>query len=307
MFPVPGLKEAAPRRGRCSMPAVVPVTAHALTEGHKNEALAFLAARPLHTVYMAGLIRDNGLVSPFNRGTFYGCRGAGGELVGVALIGHVTQVEVRARAALKAFARLAQDYSSAHVIMGEHETLKIFWGYYAGAGQALRLSHRELLLEQRWPVPVGAETRRGIRPATLEDLPLVMPAQAGMAFAECGVNPMERDPAGFYQRYRRRVEHGRVWVSVADGRLIFKADVMSETPEAIYLEGVYTDPQERRKGYGLGFLSQLAHTLLARAGALCLLVSERNQEARAFYHKAGYRLCGNYDTLYLQGAAGSER
>ena len=33
------------------------------------EALAFLAAEPLHNVYMSGFIRDNGLVSPLNRGT----------------------------------------------------------------------------------------------------------------------------------------------------------------------------------------------------------------------------------------------
>ncbi len=40
-----------------------------LRETEKSEALSFLAQRPLHTVYMASLIRDNGVESPLNRGT----------------------------------------------------------------------------------------------------------------------------------------------------------------------------------------------------------------------------------------------
>jgi hypothetical protein len=42
-----------------------------LRETEKSEALTFLAQRPLHTVYMASLIRDNGVVSLLNRGRLY--------------------------------------------------------------------------------------------------------------------------------------------------------------------------------------------------------------------------------------------
>ena len=43
---------------------------------HKSEALNFLSARPLHTFVMASWIADNGVVSPLNRGNFYGYRDA---------------------------------------------------------------------------------------------------------------------------------------------------------------------------------------------------------------------------------------
>ena len=66
-----------------------------LTNEHQPEILAFLAARPLHTVIMAGHIRDNGVVSAFNRGTFHAYRGLQGSLEGVALIGHATLMETR--------------------------------------------------------------------------------------------------------------------------------------------------------------------------------------------------------------------
>ncbi len=41
-----------------------------LNNGDEAEVLEFLAANPLHTVFMASQIRDNGLASPNNRGSF---------------------------------------------------------------------------------------------------------------------------------------------------------------------------------------------------------------------------------------------
>lgn len=297
------VKEPQANPATAGQRAVGALNVYSLPGEDEAEVLDFLSVRPLHTVYIAGLIRDNGLVSPLNRGTFHACRNAAGELAGVALIGHVTQVEVRTEDALAAFARLAQSYSSAHVIFGEQQQVQGFWEHYAAAGQPLRLACRELLLEQCWPV-AAAEAPVGLRLATLADLPLVMPAQAEMAFAESGVNPLKTDPEGFRQRYARRIEKQRVWVAVEEGRLIFKADIMAETPQATYLEGVYVSVPERGKGYGLRCLSQLGHTLLHRARSICLLVNERNPEAINFYHRAGYKLRGYFDTIYLQRAAG---
>jgi GNAT superfamily N-acetyltransferase len=270
----------------------------ALAAGQEAEVLDFLAARPLHTVYMAGFIRDNGLESPLNRGTFYGCREACGQLAGVALIGHVTQVEARTDQALAALARAAQKCSSAHVIMGEQEKIQSFWGYYAEAGQAPRLACRELLFDWSGPPVEGVEVE-GLRPAAAEHLPLVMSAQAEMALEVCGVNPLEADPNGFRKRCARRIERGRTWVSVKDGVLAFKADVMAETPEAVYLEGVYVNSNERGRGFGRRCLLHLGRILLSRSRLICLLVNERNVEAQTFYLGAGYQFRGYYETIYL--------
>src|SRR5215210_1646520 len=79
-----------------------------LAEQHKTEILDFLAERPLHTVYLAGFVLDNGVVSPLNRGSFYGYRNSKGQLEGVALIGHATLFEIRSDEALSAFAGIAQ-------------------------------------------------------------------------------------------------------------------------------------------------------------------------------------------------------
>lgn len=270
----------------------------ALGPEHEAEVLSFLSARPVHTVFMSGFIRDNGLVSHLNRGAFYGCRDRRGRLEGVALIGHFTLVEARSEAALAAIAKLAQECPSAHMILGEQDKVETFWSYFAQTGRTPRRVGRELLLEQRSPVgpfdPVS-----GLRQATPNDLPRLLPVNAQMVLEESGVNPLEVDPNGFEERWLRRVEQGRVWVWTENGRLIFSANIMSEAPDVIYLEGIYVNPDERNKGYGLRCVSQLGSHLLKSTKSLCLLVNEQNQGAQDFYRKAGYTVCGHYDTIFL--------
>ena len=100
-----------------------------------------------------------------------------------------------------------------------------------------------------------------------------------MAVAECGVNPLTTDPEGFRARCLRRIERGRIWVLVEGGKLLFKADIMAETPEAIYIEGVYVNRRHRQRGHGRRCLLELGQLLLSRSHSVCLLVNERNLAA----------------------------
>jgi predicted GNAT family acetyltransferase len=270
----------------------------ALGAGDEPEALRFLGARPLNTVMLAGLIRDNGLSSPLNRGTFYGCRDARGRLRGVALVGYVTLVEARSEAALAALAEPVRAAAHVHLIIGEAGRIRRFWPHYAQTGQAARTSGQELMFVRRQPM-AAHEPAHGLRPATATDLELVMAAHARLAESESGVNMLEVDPVGFRARTARRVAQERVWVWIEEGRLIFKADVVCETPEAFYLEGIYVDAAVRGRGYGLRCLSQLSRLLLQRTESLCLLVNERNHGAQAFYRRVGFRLHSRFETIYL--------
>jgi hypothetical protein len=269
-----------------------------LARGQEDEALNFLGASPVQNVIMSSLIRDNGFERNLNRGDFYACRDARGETTGVALIGHHIIFASQCAEAIEAFARRARDERDAHVILGERKSVKQFWSGYARAGESPLLVQRELLLEQKWPVAVR-ESVPELRLATLDDLSQVATVHALLALAESSSNPLEVDPEGFRARLARRIEAGRIWVWIEDGRLIFKADIFSETPQVIYLEGVYVNPDERGKGYGMRCLSQLSRELLLRAKSLCLLVNEQNEPAQALYRRAGYKLHSHYDTIYL--------
>jgi GNAT superfamily N-acetyltransferase len=278
--------------------ATSPASLQLLVKGEETEALNFLAAHPVQNVIMLSLIRDNGFESRLNRGDFYACRDARGALTGVALIGHHVLFAGQCAETIGAFARRAREHRDAHVILGDRESVGQFWAGYARAGESPLLVQRELLLEQKWPIAVR-EFVPGLRLAVPADVELVATAHAQMAFEESRVNPLEADREGFLARIGRRVEQGRVWVWIEAGRLIFKTDIFSHTPEVIYLEGVYVNPSERGKGYGLRCLSQLSRELLLRAKSLCLLVNEQNGQARAFYQRAGYKLHSHYEMIYL--------
>ncbi len=269
-----------------------------LSAADEPEVFEFLSARAIHTVFMASLIRDNGLVSPRNRGSFYACRDRYGQLEGVALLGHATLIEARTENSLASFARLARNCLNAHLIRGEQETINRFWKHYANSGQEPRLICRESLFEQKASPTV--EGVADLRPATLNDLDKVLAVNASMALQEAGTSPLQNDPGGFRFRTARRIEQGRVWVWVEDDRLMFKADVVAETTEVAYLEGVHVHMEERRKGYGLRCLASLSSILLESSESICLTVNETNKNALKFYEKAGYQFHSHYETIYLR-------
>lgn len=262
------------------------------------EVLQFLSQRPIHTVAMMSLIRDNGIVSPFNRGTFYCYRDLNGRLEGVALVGHATLMETVSDRALAALAQVARECPSTHMIMGEKERVADFWTHYSEAGRRQRLACREWLFELGSPIE-ARETVAGLRPATAEELALVMPVQAELAFAESGINPLQIDPRGFRERCLRRIEQGRTWVVVENGSLVFKADVISKTPEVIYLEGIWLREDQRKKNTGTRLMSELMRRLLEDTRTICLLVNETNEWAQGFYRKCGFHFRATYETIFL--------
>ena len=274
------------------------LTVSELDDTETNEVLGFLAERPIHTVCMMGMIRDNGVVSELNRGTFYGCRNSEGRLEGVALIGHATLIETRTRGAIRELAMTAHLHSRLHMIMAEQEKVEQFWNCYADDGQPMRRACRELLFELKNAVETPHKVE-GLRLATLDDLDLIAPVHAALAEEESGVNPLERDREGFLSRCARRITKGRVWVIVREGRLVFKADVQADTPEVVYLEGVYVCPEERGSGLARRCLSQLCEEILGRSRSICVLVNEMNERAQAFYRLCGFRCVGKYDTVFL--------
>jgi uncharacterized protein len=299
MFPLTQLNVTTPNRRVLRPTGMKPLIVEKLRADDEAEVLTFLAERPIHTFGMAGFIRSNGIVSPHNRGEFYACRDDDGRLEGVALIGHFILFETQSDAAIRAFARLAQKHSDAYMLLGEQDKVHAFWDYYASGGQAPRLFCRERLLEQRWPIEVRDQVS-GLRLATVDDLDLIVPAHAQTAFEESGEDPLEKDPVGFRQRCAHRIEQGHTWVLVENERLVFKTEIVADTPEVVYIEGVWVDPQERGKGYALRCLSQLNRSFLERADSVCLLVNERFAGAQAFYKKAGFKYVSAYDTIFLQ-------
>ena len=268
-----------------------------VTAGSEKEILSALSAASLTNVIMAGFVRDNTVISPLNRGKFYLCRNEQNQLEGVALIGHTILLDVFTERAIQAFATVARREVSPHLLMGERNLVKQFWEYYAQPQQLPRLVC-PILFMRRAPFETHQATV-GLRLAVREDLEHVVQAQAAMALETSGVDPLQKDPIGFRERYLRRIELKRVWVLMKDGRLVFKTDVIADTPEAAYIEGVYVSPEERGKGLGQRCLTEAGRAFLGRNKAIYLFVQNDEERTRSFYLKLGFNVAGQYDLLYF--------
>src|SRR5215471_2780936 len=162
-------QDLAPRNGFAE-----PSQPSNITELYRHdevEVVEFLSARPLHTVFMMGLIRDNGMLSPRNRGSFYGSRNYSGQLEAVALIGHATMVEAHTEDSLISFARVARNCRGAHLIRGEEHSIKVFWTYYSGGNEPRSIAREHMFELTELPSqPPDVD----LRPATMADLEKVL-------------------------------------------------------------------------------------------------------------------------------------
>ena len=272
---------------------------HRLTENDRTEALAFLAVRPVQTVVMSSFITDNGIVSDLNRGKFFAYRSTKGKIEGIALIGHTTLVEARSDASLKALAFMARTSETPiHLIMSSGAEAAKFHGHLTGGATLPRLTCVEALFEARLPFAVQ-NCEWNVGNADMKQLELVAEAQAEIAFMECGVDPMQKDRKGFLKRVARRIEQDRVFTVFEDGKLIFKADIIAETAETIYLEGIYVHPEYRGRGVGPACLAELTRRLLQRVDHICLLSNVDFAAAHRSFERAGYKQTDECVTLFV--------
>lgn len=271
-----------------------------LTEAVRREVLEFLAVRPVQTVVITGFIRDNGMESPANRGKFYGYRNIKtGKLEGVALIGHTTLIESRSSGSLAAFARAARcSETPIHILMSDGKTVETFWQHYADANQKPRLVCTELLFELSFPF-LKQECKWNLRFADAAELEPIAEAHAEVAFIESGIDPLVTDREGFLKRCLNRIEKNRTFVVFENGKLIFKADIVAETDDVIYLEGVYVAEEFRGQGVAASCLAKLGLELLNRVEHISLLSNVEFKSAHRSFLKAGFKNTDSSTTIFV--------
>ena len=148
--------------------------------------------------------------------------------------------------------------------------------------------------DEQVEAPQGPEVT-GLRQATLDDLESIVSVNSAMAKAESGSDPLQRDPEGFRYRTARRIARGRNWIWMEDGKMRFKADIIADTPEVIYLRDLVE--MVARQRYGCGIVPA-GRVLWDRPEPSDLTVNAERPRLRAL--TAGDLPCASYTTkLYL--------
>jgi predicted GNAT family acetyltransferase len=134
------------------------------------------------------------------------------------------------------------------------------------------------------------------RPARRADLdPLVYAARESLR-EEDRPDPFAGDARSFRRWVRGRVARARVMES--DGRIMFVGYADVQRPEGWLLQGIYTWPEARRRGFAAAGTSQLCREAFAAgAGHVQLAVVEGNQPAQALYEGLGFEPFGRLRTI----------
>jgi len=130
------------------------------------------------------------------------------------------------------------------------------------------------------------------RYATVDDLDQLVPACAAMHKEEVGIDPLERDAAGYRERIRELIERRRAIVQT-EGRIIAaKCEYSAVSDDAVQLMGVWTHPQFRRRGLARAMLREVCGHLFRKGKNVTLFVNDFNRPAVALYESMGFQRIG---------------
>ena len=254
-----------------------------VVEPKREQVLRFCAENPVERVFLEDVAR-RGL------GRFVGVVD-GGELRALC---HVGVNAVPSGAGCEAFGR-AVARAAPRMLIGEEAAVRELW-------EAAR-SRLPAPREDRPGQPVyvtrgvGDPPRTGLRPATLDDLDLLVPACAAAHREELGIDPLMRDAEGFRWRTRAQIEEGRSWLWSEDGVILVKAEASAWTPAAVQLQQVWVDPEARRRGYARRGLLDLCRLLLGQVPSVCLFVRSDNEPAIRLYESIGMKHVLDYRSV----------
>ncbi|MBK5259134.1 MAG: GNAT family N-acetyltransferase [Thermoanaerobaculia bacterium] len=152
----------------------------------------------------------------------------------------------------------------------------------------VRMNQPVYALPRRLDFPALEQARL----ATVRDLDQLVPACAAMHREEVGIDPLERDAAGYRDRIRELVENQRSIVYVRQGKIAAKCEFSAVTDEAVQLMGVWTDPRFRRLGLARTTLREVCGHLFRSGRAITLFVNDFNVPAISLYESLGFRRIG---------------
>jgi L-amino acid N-acyltransferase YncA len=274
---------------------------------------ALLSRSSDRDVYLCGLVWRLGVVLPAAAGELLGWF-RGNELHGVFLHSSVAVLSCDDDEGVDAFA----DWTAGHMdrrpllqaVSPEWMVARFLARLDAvGALPPLRLdrSHMPLLRLSRGlflpraelRVPEGVPLPAQVRNASEAEQEIVREACRAVTLEELAIDPEALDPLAFRSALTQRVRGGREYLWMHQGRLLFRAALSAATVESALVEGVYTPPEQRGRGFGTAGMHALCERLLRFHKRVVLFVAADNVRAQALYRRLGFVQFGEYRASYF--------
>ncbi len=147
--------------------------------------------------------------------------------------------------------------------------------------------------------PPSHPAHPGLRPLTLDELGLLVPAAIAMFTQEVGVSPVAQGAGPAYRaRLADLIRAGRALAIVEEGRIVFKSEIGAATAQVCQVQGVWVAPELRGRGLGgSGMAAVVRHAQAHIAPTVSLYVNDYNHAAIATYEQVGFRTVGTFATI----------
>ena len=186
----------------------------------------------------------------------------------------------------------------------ERRAVAALWSQMVAVGREAIIDRIEIAyrmtararLEAQAEAEKDAELPGIARPARAGDLAELIHAARASLWEEQRPDPAETDPVGFARWVESRLARARV-VSV-DDRVVFVAYADVRRPAGWLVQGVYTWPDARRRGYARkGMDALLREAFAAGASHVQLAVVAGNERASRLYRKLGFEAFAELRTI----------
>ncbi len=267
---------------------------------HLDELKALLGREPVHNLYLLGLLEEFGVVPRPGRATFalHG-RFIDGALTAAVFVGGEGGMLVPSASTPMAVSDIAKSLTGKvkpGALLGEKGCIDAMVQQLAPNARP-RLSRTQRLFSVSAD-DLGPFTNPTLRLATDADLNALVELASGSVKEMLDRDPLEEDPEGFVARVKQRIKGKRTYVLEAGGRLVLKVDVGSRSAFGAELEGIYTIPEERRRGHATLSLGQISRHLLSSLPRLTIRVDDMDPGLAGVARKVGY-VAGRAQRLVL--------
>ncbi|HEV2261578.1 MAG TPA: GNAT family N-acetyltransferase [Candidatus Rubrimentiphilum sp.] len=266
-----------------------------MSAGDEAAALDFLDAAPYENVFLSWAIASP--LRPFAGASIYIYKD-GPTVAGVAFFARHMVLAANTDAAIEAFAELARSNPNDAMIVGERGVVQRYWDRIRGWHAPPRLvrERQPLLAVDKAALELQPDATVAARLAKPNEWKIVADNSAAMIQEELEYDPRagSRD---FDESVRAAVARRTWWVGESAEGLCFFCNAGPRSSHTLQLQGIWTPPHLRRRGYGAAAMSQICGALLREVPTLSLYVNDFNAPALALYARLGFWKAGELSTL----------
>ena len=256
-----------------------------------------LDADPVGCCMVAARVTEHGIAPEAIGGELWTRRGSDDSLcyAGPNLIplrGAVADLHAFADKAMGSPRRCSSLVGRAELVLPMWRRLEPAWG----PARDVRARQPLMMLGSAPACPVDGAVRR-VRP---DELDAYLIAAIDMFIGEVGIDPRLGDGGrGYRRRVASLIAAGRAFARFEHGKVIFKAEVGSQSPAVGQIQGVWVHPEYRGRGLGAIGTAAVVSQIVSTGRVASLYVNSFNTVARATYARVGFTEVGTFATVLL--------